>query len=75
MKQFEIGKTYSSRSICDSNCIYTATIIKRTAKTVVAEIDGHARRCKIHIDSEGEFIIPERYSMAPTYRATRCLNS
>ena len=32
--KFEVGKTYSTRSIGDHNCIITITIAKRTAKTV-----------------------------------------
>jgi hypothetical protein len=32
--QFQIGRTYSTRSICDHNCIFAFTILGRTAKTV-----------------------------------------
>jgi len=31
---FEVGKTYSTRSICDHNCIISVTVAKRTAKTI-----------------------------------------
>lgn len=67
MMKFEAGKTYSTRSICDHDCVISVTIEKRTAKTVttgdrtfrVAEYDG------------AEFIKPwGSYSMAPIIRAT-----
>lgn len=32
MKKFEIGKEYFTTSACDSNCIFTIKIIKRTDK-------------------------------------------
>ena len=67
MMKFEAGKTYTTRSICDHDCIISVTIEKRTAKTVttseqktfrVAEYDG------------AEFIKPwGSYSMAPIIRA------
>lgn len=66
MKQFEAGKTYTIRSICDHDCVISVTIEKRTAKTVtvkgktfrIAEYDG------------AEYIKPwGSYSMAPMIRA------
>lgn len=48
--KFETGKTYSTRSICDHNCIFSITVISRTAKTIktkcsktlrVKEYDGN----------------------------------
>lgn len=66
--KFEVGKTYFTRSICDHNCIFKATIVKRTAKTVIIdEGDGKLKRCKIHTDlGEDEAIFPHGvYSMCP----------
>ena len=34
MIKFEAGKTYSTRSIGDHNCIYSITVVARTAKTI-----------------------------------------
>lgn len=69
--RFEVGKTYGTRCIGDHNIIYTVTVTKRTDKTVTIVGDSN-KRCKIHIDNNGdEFIIPERYSMAPVFRATK----
>ncbi len=32
--QFKVGQTYSTRSICDHECIHSFTILARTAKMV-----------------------------------------
>lgn len=72
MKKFEIGSTYSMRSICDHNCIWTYTVTKRTAQTIT---DGkETKTCRI---SKGiteyrnaETIYPiGQYSMAPSLSA------
>lgn len=34
MTSFEPGKTYKTRSICDSNCWFSITVASRTAKTI-----------------------------------------
>lgn len=64
MKKFEIGKEYFDRSACNHDCIFTIKIIKRTEKTVTFERNGKTRRAKLFFDERGEYIIPERYSMA-----------
>ena len=69
MKKFEIGKEYFDRSVCNHDCIFTIKIIKRTEKTVTFERNGKTRRAKLFFDERGEYIIPERYSMAPVFRA------
>lgn len=71
MKAFEIGKTYNTRSICDSNCIFSVTIAART-KSTVTTTDGKrfgiAKRESQH--NEAETIFPTgRYSMAPAIKA------
>lgn len=71
MKKFEIGKEYFDTSACNHDCVFTIKIIKRTEKTVTFERDGETRRAKLFSDERGEYIIPERYSMAPVFRAER----
>lgn len=71
MNKFEIGKEYFSRSICNSDCVFTIKITGRTAKTVSYEYMGESRRSKIRVDESGEYIQPDRYSMAPVFRAAR----
>ncbi len=63
------GTTLKSRSICDHNCIFVLKVISRTAKTaIVHDWMRGTRKTKIHVDDRGEFLMPERYSMAPTFR-------
>lgn len=69
MKKFEIGKEYFDRSVCDHNCIFVIRIVKRTEKTVTFERNGETRRTKLFSDERGEYIIPDRYSMSPVFRA------
>ena len=71
MFTFEIGKKYFDTSACDHTCVFVIEITKRTAKTVTFLRNGKERRAKIHADDQGEFIIPDRYSMAPVFRASR----
>lgn len=69
MKKFEIGKEYFDHSICNYDCVFTIKIVKRTEKTVTFERNGKTRRAKLFSDERGEYIIPDRYSMAPVFRA------
>lgn len=71
MNKFEVGKEYFSRSICNHDCIFSIKVIKRTEKTVTYEYMDETRRSKIHVDDSGEYIQPDRYSMAPIFRAER----
>ena len=70
MNAFEAGKTYTTRSICDSDCIYSAEIVSRTAKTVKAIVDGELKSFRLFIFDNTECFRPfGSYSMAPTIRA------
>lgn len=71
MKKFEVGKKYYSRSICDHECIYEIEVISRTDKTITYMYDGEKRRSKIHISDNVEYIRPDNYSFAPTFRANK----
>lgn len=71
--EFKVGKTYATSSICDHNCIFSYTIIKRTEKTVtIRDKFGSEKRCKIHRDDYRpiEYIYPQGiYSMCPVLDA------
>lgn len=71
MKKFEIGHTYFDQYACDHETLTTIKIIKRTAKTVTFERNGKTRRAKLYENADGEYIVPDHYSMAPVYRAER----
>lgn len=70
MTKFEIGKDYSMRSICDHNCVWTFTVVARTAKTVTITGDGTTKKCRISEWDNGETVYPfGKYSMCPILRA------
>lgn len=74
MKKFEIGKTYSMRSACDHNCIWTYTVTNRTAQTVTISDGNEVKRCRIskqHSEyRNAETIFPlGQYSMCPSLSA------
>ena len=71
MKKFEVGHVYYDQYACDSETISTIKIIKRTAKTVTFERGSETRRAKLYEDANGEYIMPDHYSMACVYRAER----
>jgi hypothetical protein len=64
MTKFEIGKTYYTRSICDSDMIIKAKIVKRTAKTITTDEGKTFRLVNTYSDDEG-FRPWGNYSMAP----------
>jgi hypothetical protein len=64
MQTFQVGRTYTTRSICDHDCIIRVTVAKRTAKTITTEA---GKTLRIGIDYTGaEYVKPwGSYSMAP----------
>jgi hypothetical protein len=84
MKKFEVGKNYSMRSACNSECVWTYKVLHRTSCTVMlAQVmsDGKTKKetitCRI---SKGlsEFRGAESvkplgsYSMCPILSADNC---
>ena len=45
MTKFNVGQTYSTRSICDHECVFSFTILARTAKQVTIQ-DPHTSDIK-----------------------------
>ncbi len=72
--KFAPGDVLTTRSLCNNDCIYTATVISRTAKSVMVDLgSGHGgivRRGLTVDDRTGnEYFYPYgRYSMAPSFR-------
>lgn len=63
--KFEVGKTYWTRSICDSDCIFRFTILARTAKQVTVKVHGKTVKRGLSIWNGVEQFSPfGRYSMA-----------
>lgn len=75
--RFEVGKTYEMRSICDYDCVWFYTILRRTPKTVTMtgiSTTGteQEQTCRIRIHDGIETIMPlGRYSMAPVLSADK----
>lgn len=71
MTQFEAGKTYQTRSICDSNCIISVKVVSRTAKTIKTE---KGKTLRIGTYDGHEFVKPwGSYSMAPIVNSERAV--
>lgn len=71
-KQFVPGMTYTTRSLCNYDCIYKMQVIDRTAKTIVVLWDGKEKRLRVKRDlhTDTEFVLPAgRYSMCPVIHA------
>ena len=76
MKKFEVGTTYSMRSACNQDCVWTFTVTARTAQTITLT-DGKARQqCRIsktisqYRGAESVFPLGQ-YSMAPILSADK----
>jgi hypothetical protein len=66
------GQKLSDRSACDHDCVFRATVIKRTAKRVTLDLGrGEIKTVGIFIDYNGhEACFPfGRYSMASIFSA------
>jgi len=49
IKQFEVGKTYATRSICDSDTWFAFRVLGRTAKQVTIMVRGKTVRRGISV--------------------------
>ncbi len=72
-KSFEVGKTYTTRSACDYECVFAFTVISRTAKRMTIEdCHGRTRTVGIKVWAGCETAMPQgRFSMAPVITADR----
>lgn len=73
MTKFQIGKTYSTRSACDYETVYSWTVIARTAKQMTLEDRwGHQEKRGIYLWNETEHCKPNgTYSMCPVINAEK----
>jgi len=70
--QFIVGNTYTTRSMCDDECIFSMTVVKRTASTVTINFQGKVMRLKIRCFGDGhEYLRTASYSFAPLFSAER----
>ncbi|MFG6535680.1 hypothetical protein ACGYK5_17785 [Sulfitobacter sp. 1A16787] len=69
MRRFEAGKTYTTRSVGDHNCIISVTVVRRTAKTIITD-EGKRLRVSPGWRGEAETVKPwGTYSMCPVVSA------
>jgi len=70
--QFQVGRSYYTRSLCDYDCIYRHTIKARTAKTVTIDYNGREVRRGLSVwDGVEQFKPYGSYSMCAIIRADR----
>jgi hypothetical protein len=70
--RFEVGKTYTCRSICDHDTIYSFTIIARTDKRITFEQHGKRTTRGVSVYDGVESCKPHgSYSMCAVIRADR----
>jgi len=71
MKRFEVDKTYTCRSVCDHNCIWTFKVVKRTQKSVWLEDErGEVSRRLVKCFHNEETLFPLGiFSMCPVLTA------
>jgi hypothetical protein len=81
MNKFEIGNTYSMRSICDHECVWTYTVVARTEQTITlmdervkASNGTETIKCRVNKKvsewNNAETVYPlGRYSMCPSLTA------
>lgn len=69
MKTIKANTTLTARSICDSDCIFRLSVLARKGAFATVRFQGNEKRVKIKTDGDCEYIMPDRYSMAPVFRA------
>lgn len=74
MKTFEIGKSYSMKSVCNQDCVWIYEVIARTTSTITITDGKETKTCRINKKISGyrdsETILPlGKYSMCPMLSA------
>lgn len=70
--QFQVGRTYATPSICDHECIFSFTILARTAKSVTVNVHGKVVRRGLQIWEGVEQFKPfGSYSMCAVISANK----
>ena len=63
------GSKLTARSICDAECIFTATVLDRRGSFAVVRCQGNEKRVKVRRDDRGEYVFAAgQFSMAPLFR-------
>lgn len=76
MSKFQVAQKFQATSACDHECVWTFTVLARTAKFVTLLEDGAAVPVRVGVRTwDGvEFCSPfGTYSMAPSLSADRAV--
>jgi hypothetical protein len=49
LKIISAGQILTSRSLCDSNCIFTVEVLERNKSFVTVKVGNEIKRCKVSI--------------------------
>lgn len=73
MQTFQVGKTYAARSACDYDCVFSWTVVSRTAKRMVLETKhGERKTVGVRVCDGYETAKPfGTYSMCPVINSYR----
>ena len=72
VRAFQVGKTYTTRSMADYECIFSFTILSRTSQFVTTEVHGRKVNRKVTVRDDVEQFKPlGNYSMAPIIKADK----
>lgn len=73
VKKFEVGQSYSCRSVCDHDCVWTFKIVARTEKTISTECGQKFRiNAKLTAYENVEALYPlGNFSMCPILTANK----
>jgi hypothetical protein len=75
-KSFQVGQTYFDRSICDYDCIFSFTILSRTAKQVTIQVHGKTVKRGLSVcDGVEQFKPFGSHSMCSIVTADKLLTS
>lgn len=72
MQKFIVGNTYTTRSACDYNCVFSFKVVSRTEKsvTIIGDMIDKPSRKKIYTHGTDESFLPYgSFSMAPSVSA------
>lgn len=70
MSVFQVGKTYTTRSVCDHDCIIYVPVLRRTEKTLTTLVRGEEKTLHIIVWKGVECVKPwGTYSMSPIVSA------
>ena len=68
---FVVGRTYTTRSVADHDCLISISVVSRTPKTIKALVRGEEKTLRIKVYDGVETVKPwGTFSMAPVIRAS-----